>query len=310
MVPCPNCGKSVAEGIAHCGHCGHKMDVENKKTMMGMPAINPDDLQGSIAEAKSAASAPAAEPKPTLPTPGGGASSGSGGEFSLPRPSSTGEALAETNSEDPDAKTLMLPQIRKEDGSQRAKDPMKDTWLDSQPEVTHGLPSTDGAGESAAAPTGPMEAAPAGENFPNFSDDAFAETMAGQSGDDLAAQHTAHTAGRGTSETPVEFAPTLEGTAPPSLIGGPMPGAPVPDGMAAGAPAGPGLEPFASAPEMSVQPMVQSAGGGMIPAATEGKSNKKMFIIIGVIVALLFGCCIVGTIINSFVLPMISAASL
>lgn len=323
MITCPNCGKSVAEGVAHCGHCGHKMDIENKKTMLGMPAINAGDLQRSIAEAKDAAGSatqplptpspatqPAAEEKPKLklPTPGGGApSSSTGGGFSLPKPSSA-PAPQEEVAEAPDAKTLMLPQIRREEGEAKPQDPIKDAPLDSAPEQIQGVPS---AGESSAAPTGPMEAASGGDDFSNFSEDAFAETIAGQTADDLAAQHAAQTAGRVGSETPVESTPTLEDAPPPSLMGGPMPGAPVPDGIPAGAPAGPGLDPYAPTPEMRVQPdhpMAQSAGGDMIPVATEGKSKKKLFIIIGIVLALLFGCCIIGNIVNMFVLPMINAA--
>lgn len=51
MISCPNCGKSIADDAAHCGHCGHKIEqTTSQKTMMGF-ALSPEDLQKAIQEA-------------------------------------------------------------------------------------------------------------------------------------------------------------------------------------------------------------------------------------------------------------------
>lgn len=42
MNICPNCGKEVSEDAAHCGHCGHRLEVEQKKTMLGLGAVDPE----------------------------------------------------------------------------------------------------------------------------------------------------------------------------------------------------------------------------------------------------------------------------
>lgn len=68
MISCPNCGKSVAEDAAHCGHCGHKLEqATSQKTMMGF-ALSSEDLQKAIQEAgqrrEEEAQPPVAAPQP------------------------------------------------------------------------------------------------------------------------------------------------------------------------------------------------------------------------------------------------------
>ena len=55
MITCPNCGKEVTEDVLHCGHCGHRMKKEVKKTMIGMGALNSDDLKRAIARSRESA---------------------------------------------------------------------------------------------------------------------------------------------------------------------------------------------------------------------------------------------------------------
>ncbi|MFU8803640.1 MAG: zinc ribbon domain-containing protein [Bradymonadaceae bacterium] len=332
MITCPNCGKPVAEDVVHCGHCGHRMDHENKKTMLGMAAINADELQRAIAEAKTgddqstdepkpaapkpAAPKPAAQsslPKPKLkiPTPGQGPSSASSGgsPFSLPKPSTPAPSTpaetpsaetpapstpAETPAADAaaaEAKTVMLPQVQSDNPPPAAEETPKeetpkeetpkDTFPDSPPNLIGGAPPQDEP-----------------ERLDNdFSEDAFAPTIAGRTMDELsgAPENQPHL-------TPSDPAPTPAPDAP--LVGDPMPGAPVPDGMLpdgvpAGAPAGPGLDPYAPAPEMMVQPdqaVQPHAAGDMIPGEEEPKSKKKLFMILGGIAFVMFSCCIFNVI--------------
>ncbi len=53
MNICPNCGKEVSEDAAHCGHCGHRLEVEQKKTMLGLGAVDPE-WQEKFEEAREA----------------------------------------------------------------------------------------------------------------------------------------------------------------------------------------------------------------------------------------------------------------
>lgn len=54
MIVCPNCGKEVDEGAAHCGHCGEKIETEQKKTMIGLGAVDMDDIKKKVEESKNA----------------------------------------------------------------------------------------------------------------------------------------------------------------------------------------------------------------------------------------------------------------
>lgn len=49
MNICSNCGKEVSVGVAHCGHCGHRQEVDQKRTMIGMGAVDPEWQQKLIA---------------------------------------------------------------------------------------------------------------------------------------------------------------------------------------------------------------------------------------------------------------------
>jgi hypothetical protein len=57
MISCPNCGKEVVESAVHCGHCGHRLQGEQKKTMIGMGAVDPALLREQIEQARTEAEA-------------------------------------------------------------------------------------------------------------------------------------------------------------------------------------------------------------------------------------------------------------
>lgn len=54
MNICSNCGKEVSMGAAHCGHCGHRQEVTQKRTMIGMGAVDPE-WQQKLMAARAAA---------------------------------------------------------------------------------------------------------------------------------------------------------------------------------------------------------------------------------------------------------------
>ncbi len=62
MISCPNCGKKISEDAAHCGHCGHRIEVKQKKTMVGMGAIDQDELRAKLKKNKKAAQADDSSP--------------------------------------------------------------------------------------------------------------------------------------------------------------------------------------------------------------------------------------------------------
>ena len=45
MIVCPNCGKEISEDAAHCGHCGARIEQQQKKTMIGVGAIDSEKLK-------------------------------------------------------------------------------------------------------------------------------------------------------------------------------------------------------------------------------------------------------------------------
>ncbi len=54
MISCPNCGKDIADDSAHCGHCGHKIEVGSKKTIMGFGgAVDASALRAKLKAAKA-----------------------------------------------------------------------------------------------------------------------------------------------------------------------------------------------------------------------------------------------------------------
>ncbi len=69
MKICPNCGKEVSETSIHCGHCGHRLQVEQKKTMIGMGAVDPawrEQLEQAREQAGGGDGEQAEAPVPTL----------------------------------------------------------------------------------------------------------------------------------------------------------------------------------------------------------------------------------------------------
>lgn len=270
MITCPNCGKQVADDTVHCGHCGHRIQTDQKKTMLGMAAINPAELQKALAQgretAQQSAEGPDA-PKLKLPTPGdvAGGVERQPGDFALPRPeaqpspSASAAAVLEpagqppggpfATDDDGNAKTEMLPQI------------------DMRSEASAGL--------GASAVTEPEVDASSGAWTGSATSDGFASpTLAVEPGPQFA---------HGTSEAVPPFGQGPEGWNEPqgemnmAPAAGEMIGAPSPGEMNAASP----------------------QGNLMVPL--EGKSNKKLFIIIGAVAAVLFGCCILSVILNFFV---------
>ncbi|TXD35969.1 zinc-ribbon domain-containing protein [Lujinxingia vulgaris] len=164
MNICPNCGKEVDDNARHCGHCGHKLQLDQKKTMLGMAAIDPQELQKRIAEARPA---DREEPAPEEGQPDSPSGAGPAPEMAptevmepirLPKPDSasapTEPPVAQDEAEPDDA----------HDESDFATGPTQ-----AMPSLTRPTPATDGPQERAddqgplpTQPTGPMEALPTG----------------------------------------------------------------------------------------------------------------------------------------------------
>ncbi len=64
MISCPNCGREIPDDVAHCGHCGHRIEVEQKKTMMGMGALDLDQLKDDVEKGRKAKEKRQAQQKP------------------------------------------------------------------------------------------------------------------------------------------------------------------------------------------------------------------------------------------------------
>jgi cobalamin biosynthesis Mg chelatase CobN len=56
MKTCPECEEQIADDAVHCGHCGAKVDErDSKQTMFGVGAVDQDELDQAVADAKEAA---------------------------------------------------------------------------------------------------------------------------------------------------------------------------------------------------------------------------------------------------------------
>lgn len=56
MKNCPECAEQIADDAVFCGECGTRVEErDNKKTMFGMGAIDADDLDGAVQQAKDEA---------------------------------------------------------------------------------------------------------------------------------------------------------------------------------------------------------------------------------------------------------------
>lgn len=164
MNICPNCGKEVDDNARHCGHCGHKLQIEQKKTMLGMAAIDPQELQKRIAEARPAGrgeeraseeeppagAGPAPEMAPTevmepvrLPQPDAARHEG---EADLSDAGDTGQALEDADDNDfATGPTQAMPALT------------RPTPASDEPEER-----ADDQGPLPTQPTGPMESLPKG----------------------------------------------------------------------------------------------------------------------------------------------------
>lgn len=101
MIICPNCGKEISEDVVHCGHCGHQIETEQKKTMMGFGAVDPEKLKKDVEDAKKAKSATesdAGSEEKSTPDGGDGGDDVDMGptkmmdEFKLPKPGKKDDA--------------------------------------------------------------------------------------------------------------------------------------------------------------------------------------------------------------------------
>ncbi|MBA2661623.1 MAG: hypothetical protein H0U74_04970 [Bradymonadaceae bacterium] len=291
MIPCPNCGKPVAEDAAHCGHCGHKIEATGKKTMMGFAALSPDDLQQAIREAgerKEAAAAPsepkADAPKLRLPTPGSPRPDGSAPRpelkgFSLPRP----EPARAPEGADDTARTEMLPQV--DSSMQPIGDTIPET-LDSmferQNDASALFPDPDPEPEPEAQAEFPVEPEISASAFSSDFDPAFDPEL------DLPGDEPAHQTSPMEATGPQPLADPFAQTA----MGAPSPSFGVPD------PAQPMTAPegaLAVGSGSSSSSSSSSSSGGLGQVFQE---NKKIFMIVGGLFALSFGCCIIGTIVS------------
>ena len=56
MKTCPECEEQIADDAVHCGHCGAKVEErDSKQTMFGVGAVDQDELEQAVADAKQAA---------------------------------------------------------------------------------------------------------------------------------------------------------------------------------------------------------------------------------------------------------------
>lgn len=56
MKSCPECEEQIADDAVHCGHCGAKVEErDSKQTMFGVGAVDQDELEQAVADAKEAA---------------------------------------------------------------------------------------------------------------------------------------------------------------------------------------------------------------------------------------------------------------
>jgi len=99
MIICPNCGKELADGTAHCGYCGHEIDGgTGKKTMFGMGGIDSEAIKQAAEEARAARQ----QEEPASPAAGDETGAPS---LDLPAPNTTAGADAA------EAKTEALPSV-------------------------------------------------------------------------------------------------------------------------------------------------------------------------------------------------------
>ncbi|RDV38164.1 zinc ribbon domain-containing protein [Bradymonadaceae bacterium TMQ3] len=286
MNTCPNCGKEVDDNARHCGHCGHKLQIDQKKTMLGMAAIDPHELQKRIAEAR-----PAQKGEERVSEKAGPQSSESAGpdpEMALtevmepvrfPRPEDA-HARAEASVASDDAQP---------EGEQ---DDIAIGPTEAMPALTLPTPASDGPEERADGedqlphqPTGPMEAlptvAPADER---------GEWDASSLPDPLAA-------------TELEMSPVdLSKTGPTST-----PAAEPESESAPGAPqAAPGDAPEASTDAPVVTPTPAQGLAAQLPdnlaqLAGDPENKKRLILFVGAVVVVLLGCCILSVVLSSMV---------
>lgn len=89
MKQCPDCGENLADDAVHCGHCGTKVEEEEKdsnKTMFGVGALSDEDLEKAAQQAKKKS-----ENQRTQEGAKASPDGGDGGEFRLPTPGEMGD---------------------------------------------------------------------------------------------------------------------------------------------------------------------------------------------------------------------------
>ena len=296
MNICPNCGKEVDDNARHCGHCGHKLQIDQKKTMLGMAAIDPQELQKRIAEARPAGrgeeraseeeppagAGPAPEMAPTevmepvrLPQPDAARHEG---EADPSDAGDTGQALEDADDNDfATGPTQAMPALT------------RPTPASDEPEER-----ADDQGPLPTQPTGPMESLPKGapsdapgewdvRDFP----DPLAATELEMSPVDLSktgpsAPSTSSSQPSSASESAAETAEDRRQSSPQTTV----------DDAPAASTDAPALTPT-PAQGLSAQLPENLA------RLTEDPENKKrLMLFVGAVVVVLLGCCILSAVLS------------
>lgn len=268
MIQCPECGKDIADDVAHCGYCGAQVETAaGKKTMIGFAAVTDETLRQAAEQAKQAretaenaadqaAGGESSEgklklPKPNLPSPAkpAGSARGPGGKLNIPRPGGADPTdSSDSGVGDPqapsDAKTEIMSPVSTDAEQAGAPDagalPVRPDAAPTAPET----PSRRAFANADVADTDP-------EAFHGDGDGASAPTeppLPGSAEADEPAWSST-----GDEKTMPEVAPAVAGGGPTALSGPDSPTGPSEFGGAALTPAGNTL------PEKKKNPLVIAA---------------------------------------------------
>ncbi|RAL22156.1 hypothetical protein DL240_09885 [Lujinxingia litoralis] len=265
MNICPNCGKEVDENARHCGHCGHKLQIEQKKTMLGMAAIDPAELRAHLARARDTADAADAA------STGAPASSP---EMAPTEVMASISAPAESGVESESAEPGFEDEVDAATGPTQAMSAL----TEPAPAIESPAITTPG-GDVAAQATGPMEALQTPES--SASPAAADGREAVEEADPLAATEMELPAVdlKRPAEQPATAA--AEGDVPPVSTPEPLASA---------------SEPLASElGEASEQGLASTLPDNLAQLTADPENKKRLLLFLGAAAALLLGCCILGS---------------
>lgn len=301
MISCSNCGKEISEDVAHCGHCGHRVQLKQKKTMVGLGAIDKDALQAKLEKNKQAAKADAATGVSQASTSAGEASEEADADLAattlmdeVDLPMADTDAASDEHGELVTAATEKMEKVvapvpgagdslASESAAESDSDATSDLLGSEEPELVGGTQDRAPVDTESMEPLFDDEGSRADGSD---QDDAMAASMTSNPEDDPLVEPSAPE----DSEQPKEEEPAADEPTTPQN----------------GEASKPGDEPLSqqddgpSANKPGRNLMEMSADDAASPFDTvgdqESKSRRRMLMFVGILVVLIMGCCVATTV--------------